>query len=34
MSAFLSSFSASSPSPGAIAMPMQAPLMMVWPSNR
>src|SRR5207302_7297430 len=34
MSAFFSSFSDSSPSPGAIAMPMLAPMTTEWPSSR
>ena len=34
MSAFLSSFSDSSPSPGAMAMPMLAPITTEWPSSR
>ena len=33
MSAFFSSFSESSPSPGAIAMPMLAPITTEWPSS-
>ena len=34
MSAFFSSFSDSSPSPGAMAMPMLAPITTEWPSSR
>ena len=34
MSAFFRSFSDSSPSPGAIAMPMLAPMTTEWPSSR